>query len=293
MQENRGLIWAVGCLPEGCQRAILSLERDALQGIEEVRLRSGMPLGLTMVGGYGLTDVSVTQQEVEETFMRLCRNSVFAHEQEIRQGFISLPLGLRAGVCGEFDEWGNLCHISSINIRIARQIIGCADGILSGFCGGGMLIAGPPCSGKTTVLREAVRCLSNGKTGRTYKVAVIDSRGEISGGGACDLGPNTDILKMHDKALGAQMALRTLFPDVIAFDEIGRTQELTSVAESFNAGVSVLLTAHAGSFEDLNSRAVTRALLGGGAIKNVVFLEGVGKTPICKPVEEVLGYVTH
>ncbi len=289
MQENKGFIWAVGCLPEGCKNAILRLDDAVVLRIEEIRLRSGKPMAITARQVLDVGNIIVTQQEIEETFMRLCKNSVFAHEQEIRQGFISLPDGSRAGVCGEFDARGNLCKVTSLNIRIARQIMGCANDILRAF-NGGMLIAGPPCSGKTTVLREAVRCLSYGKSGRVYKVAVIDSRGEISGGGACDLGPNTDILRMHDKALGAQMALRTLFPDIIAFDEIGKIEELESVAESFNAGVSVLLTAHAGSFEELSLRAVTRALISGGAIQKVAFLPCVSSPPIIKNAREVLDF---
>ena len=148
--------------------------------------------------------------------------------------------------------------------------------LAASYDGGGLLIAGPPCSGKTTVLRDLIRQLSNGVSGVYHRVAVIDSRGELSGSfdGVCfnDLGNNTDILMMQDKALGTEIAVRTMFPDIIAFDEIGTANELKRVSESFNAGVSIITTAHAFDIEDIFRRSVTNGLLCSGAISQVALL---------------------
>lgn len=284
MRESGSFLAAVSYLDDDLKRVLTSLPQR--EKIEEIRLREGRAVALTMDSdiyfiddGGGLSKsvgsraLVTDKAQLQRVLLRLCGNSVFAHEQEIKNGYIALKHGSRAGVCGVFDDSGNFYGVSSINLRIARQVFGCAKEIAQSF-GKGMLIAGPPCSGKTTILREAIRNLSDGEYSRSFKVAVIDSRGEIYGGGANDLGANTDVICIPDKARGAQMALRTLFPDIIAFDEIGTTDELLKVSESFNAGVAVLLTAHARDENELLRRAVTRELLQSGAIEKVALLSG-------------------
>ncbi len=259
------------------------------QGAEEIRLRTGLPVALT-VGGEtvfvlesGRVSFYITQgllkaekRDVEESFRLLCKNSAFAHSEELKNGFIMMEGGHRAGVCGRLTENGVMHDVSSVNIRIAREIFGAANDIARAYKGDGLLIAGPPGSGKTTVLRDLVRQLAGGMCGRIYRVAVIDSRGEISGssGGIAynDLGAGTDVLLTADKAAGLEIAVRTMFPDIVAFDEIGTERELAGVSGSFNAGVSIITTAHAGGEEDLMRRAVTRELIKSGAVNSVALL---------------------
>ena len=170
-------------------------------------------------------------------------------------------------------------NITSINIRIAREIIGAANEVAVEYDGGGMLIAGPPGSGKTTVLRDLVRQLSSGIYGRRYRVAVVDSRGEISGSSSGqsgnDLGPDSDVLLTADKSAGIEIAVRTMFPDIVAFDEIGTNEELKKVSESFCAGVSVITTAHIGCEGDIMRRSVTKSLIESGAVSKVALLPAV------------------
>ena len=264
---------------------LYSIPSAVKQSTAEIRIRRGSPLSLTVTGetvfvknngqtsfdaGCGL--ITVTEKDVDECYRLLCSNSVFAHEEELKNGYIRLKNGSRAGVFGSINAEGKISEISSINIRIAREIQGAASGIVKYYRGEGWLIAGPPGCGKTTVLRDFIRQISWGFAEKIYRAAVIDSRGELWGNGANDLGPATDILNIGDKAAGIEIALRTMFPEVIAFDEIGTTEELKRVKESFNAGVSIITTAHTGNWQEMLKRDVTRELLMSGAINRVALL---------------------
>ena len=259
------------------------------RNVEEIRLRSGLPLALTVSGEtvfvqktgqthfYLTTDLPrVNSKDLEESFKLLCGNSVYAHEEELRRGFIKMRNGSRAGVSGTLNQRGLMTDITSINIRISREIYGAANDIIKNYSGGGILIAGSPGSGKTTVLRDLIRQLSNGVNGKIMRVAVIDSRGELSGAydnkHVNDLGVATDVLMTSDKAIGIEIAVRTLFPDIVAFDEIGTAEELKRVTESFYAGVTVITTAHIGCLEELMKRNVTRQLILSNAVSQIALL---------------------
>lgn len=293
------------------QRTLFFLPESIKQNVDEIRIRAGLPVCLTVNGKvlFVCKDSTVSKlknsncyiasyDELEKTLSLLCNNSVYLHESEIKNGYISLKNGNRAGVCGVFNADGMLTEITSVNIRIARQIFGVALPLLSLCNSGGMLIAGPPASGKTTMLRDLIRLLSSGAGGEYRRVAVIDSRGEISGGfsGRCvnDLGENTDVLYTRDKALGTQIALRTMFPEFIAFDEIGTKNELQSVVDCFNAGVSIITTAHCHDVNDIMHRAVTASIVKSGAVSNVVLLsQSLGAPPQIFNVKEFFANVAN
>ncbi len=268
-------------VPLDIREILFGLPQCIKENTEEIRLRQGLPLALTVSGEtvfvkqngqtciYPQGDLyTVTKQDINQSFRLLCNNSAFAHGEELKNGYIRLKNGSRAGVFGSINAKGDMEYITCINIRIAREIKGIATKLVSSFREEGWLIAGPPASGKTTLLRDFIRQISN----KNYKVAVIDSRGELSGNGINDLGYTADVLNTEDKAKGMEIALRTMNPQVIAFDEIGSLAELKRVKEGFNSGVSILTTAHIGDKKELLKRQVTRELLLSGVIKKVAVL---------------------
>jgi len=271
---------------EGEIKRILSFINPEIKAkIQEIRIRVSKPLTVTIIGKpyYVCKDSSVKDQindecyicsksDIDRTYILITKRSVYAHTKELSKGYIRMDFGHRAGICGDFSDSGIINNVSSINIRIARQIIGCATEIYNHLGEKGMLIAGPPGSGKTTVLRDLIRiCSYDG-----YKIALIDSRGEISatsyGKAYNDLGPNTDVLLHQNRGEAIEIALRTLFPDIICFDEIGNSTELNAVLECFNAGTKIITTAHIGNAEELKKRIVTKELLNLGVIDKVILM---------------------
>ncbi len=265
--------------------------------VEEIRLRLYLPLCLTVMGDTAFVTsrgditftptsdlVYITPRDIEETYLQISENSVYAHEEEIKNGYITLKNGGRAGICGKFSKEGFLSDVTSINIRIARQVKGCAKSLCEGYKGKGLLIAGPPGSGKTTVLRDFLRMQASPQRSKCKRVVVIDSRGEISGyktgGYSNDLGLTSDVVFIEDKALGVSIALRTMFPEMIAFDEIGSFDELARVKESFFSGVEVVTTAHIGEKNELIRREITRNLLSEGIVSQVALMSPIHTSKI-------------
>ncbi len=269
-------------LPEKFAEVLKRLPVCIKNSAYEIRLREGKPISLTCDRTFYISEdaeacitvppkpLCVNSEELYEVLTRLTGHSVYTRAEELREGFVSMKNGHRAGVCGRFQS-GYFRDISSVNIRIARQIPGAAKSLYNKV-GRGILIAGAPGSGKTTVLRDLVRHLSD--SGR--RISLIDTRGELaaaSGGRAnLDVGINTDVISGGNKAKGAEIALRTLYPEYIAFDEIGNSAELELVSESFFSGVGIITTAHASSVEELMTRNVTSRLLELGAIEYIALL---------------------
>ncbi len=263
-------------LPERISAVLSRLPEFLKNETFEIRLRRDRPVCLTASKVFYISSDAVastlmpknplviSKNELKEVILRITDRSIYAHTKELKKGYLSMRKGCRAGVCGSFSGGG--LDVTSVNIRIAREIKGCADKLLP-LCEKGLLIAGPPGSGKTTLLRDLVRQISDmGK-----RVCLVDTRGEICGDGL-DVGVNTDVIVGCSKAEGAEIALRTMFPQYIAFDEVGNGRELELIKESFFAGVAILTTAHAESLSDLQRRSVIKGLLG-GAIENAVLLE--------------------
>jgi stage III sporulation protein AA len=231
----------------------------ALEGATEARVRAGKPLIIKLgarevfAGEGGLCGADAAYRpdtrDIEACLDIMSGHSLYACAEELSGGFITLPGGHRVGVCGRaVVENGKIKTIkrpTGLNIRVARQVRGCAAA-LAGRISGHTVIIGPPGSGKTTLLRDVVRVLSEG--GRT--AAVIDERSEIAGGGGLDLGPRTDVLDGCPKAEGIMMAVRALSPEIAAVDEIGGAEDAEAVLEAAKSGVTVVCTAHGAGTDD-------------------------------------------
>ncbi len=234
--------------------------------ISEIRLRTGRSACAVMADGRLVKcSAPFSRQDIAECFLELCRSSVHSFAREISEGYITLPGGHRVGFCGTAVEQGGrlstLKDISSLNIRFAREVLGCAGELCDrafrdGLCS--LVVCGKPLSGKTTVLRDMARIL-----GDSHRVAVVDTRGEISGVcdgvPALDIGENTDVLNGYSRAEGIMCALRSLSPEVIICDEIGGDAE--EIRQCMNCGVKIVVSAHAGSIPELLRRPALSGLL--------------------------------
>ncbi|MBE0466262.1 MAG: stage III sporulation protein AA [Candidatus Desulforudis sp.] len=269
--------------------------------LEEIRLRATRPLilgsaaGETMLTAEGSTTSDpgsayrVNEEDVARTVELVTGSSLYAVEDELRQGFVTVSGGHRVGLCGRAVVEGGrvrtLKYLSGVNFRVSREVHGAADQVLPWLLRGtrgiyNTLIISPPRCGKTTLLRDFVRQISDGvpHLGCTgLAVGVVDERSEIAG---CyrgipqrDVGIRTDVLDGCPKAEGMMMLLRALSPEVIATDEIGRREDVEALEEMLNAGVNIVATAHAASVEELRGRPVLRELLGRQIVERFIILE--------------------
>ena len=288
---------AVKNLPTRLREVLLALPRGVKNSALEVRLRVDKPIAITCPNKSWFVDQKsqlhnipgpcfpVAPDEIEQAVLSMCSYSVHTHQNEMINGYISLRGGHRAGVCGQAvindGKISALRGITSINLRIARDIIGAADKVIAAaFLDGlkGALIAGPPSSGKTTILRDLARQLSSGRAGEYYKVAVVDERGELGavheGIPQNDLGPGCDILSGYPKGEGIITAVRTLSPQVVICDEIGGEGEVNGMLDGLSCGVKVIASAHADNLEELLGRRQIVRLLREGAFSIIVLLGG-------------------
>lgn len=270
-------------LPESIKQQIKMFQS---RSIEEVRLRAGQPPGVVCADGASLFSdgQAVRAQELEQILQAACRWSIHTVLDQLCTGYIMLEGGHRLGVCGTavMGQSGlkSIREISSLNIRIARQIKGIARHTASTLYGAGepcnALIVSPPGVGKTTYLRDMVRTLSMGEIGRQYRVAVADERGEVAamwrGEPQMDLGPCVDVLSGCPKGRAIEFLIRSMNPQIIAVDEITAAEDIEAMERAIGCGVSLLATAHAYNAQTLAKRSLYRKLLETGVFNCVVEL---------------------
>ncbi|WP_139364975.1 stage III sporulation protein AA [Sutcliffiella halmapala] len=273
-------------LPPNLARVIERLSPLTLDRLEEIRVRINRPLELIVDGLPIFPSYIVSFDDGTHLLNKISKYSIYALEEELKRGYITITGGHRIGLSGKvITEKGKvkaIRDVSSYNIRIAKQKLGVAAPLLPYLYEKRWLstmLIGPPQTGKTTMLRDMARMMSTGVEERgiaSCKVGIVDERSEIAG---CvdgipqhDLGVRVDVLDGCPKAEGMMMLIRSMSPEVIVVDEIGRMEDSEATMEAVNAGVGLLMSVHAFSYEELIHRPSLREILSLRAIKRFVEL---------------------
>lgn len=276
---------AAAVLPPELRQQALALPAQERERAEELRLRCGWPMAAAFPEGeISLGGRKIVTQDLELLLEIASRASVHAVLSQLREGYLTIEGGHRLGLCGtavlENGQMRNLRSLSSVSIRIARQRPGAALPLLSGLMEGGRLcstlIAAPPGMGKTTLLRDLVRCISDGDGTPPLRVGLADERGEVAAlyGGVPQLrvGRRTDVIEGCPKAQGAMLLLRAMNPQVLAMDEITAPEDVGALLTAAGCGAALLATAH-GEGDELTRRPLYRTMLEERIFQRVVSIQ--------------------
>ncbi len=287
---------AISLLPEKYREKLTEIPPHIGASVKEIRFRTGEAVTvntrneifyLTENGrftvSYSQGIIKTDERDMQEIVFSLSRRSIHTYQDMIARGFIPLGGGCKAGVVGRaVMKNGNLYSVSafnSVNIRVSREFYGCSGDVIKnvGQDCTSFLIIGAPLSGKTTLLRDLCRFYSGHRAIKPFKTAIVDERDEIASrsfGAGVDVGTHTDVLTLYPKAVGVEIALRTLSPDIIVLDEIGDETEVRAMLSGMNSGVGFIATAHGSSFEEVLKRPNIKRLVGAGVFKKAVVLKG-------------------
>lgn len=249
--------------------------------IINIRLRVGRPIQVQWHEGNAEMGEAMTGVCLSDTVSAMLQHSMYAWEDELGNGYFTLSNGSRAGVTGNFcAERGvvHLTNIGSVCVRVARSVPGCAKEIVREMLAEGQpestILLSPPGMGKTTLLRDSARMLSD----KGFFVAIADERGEIAacrnGKPSLDVGIHTDVADGIPKALAMQRLIRTMSPDVLITDEIGGEEDARAVRDAVRMGVCVMASAHARHFADACFRPSLKRLLTDGSFPKAFVLGG-------------------
>ena len=293
MDSQDTFLRALSCLPKEISDEMQKLPEDDIDALEEVRIRRDMPISFICTKRRYRSKLICNKELLNVCINSFMNYSYYAYEEELANGYITIEGGHRIGVCGRVvHEKGKIRlikDISSINIRHCREFLGVSNKVINklfdsyGYFKNTLLVSPPKC-GKTTLLRDILSVLSY----KGYTIGICDERSEIAGmydgKPSFDLGPNTDILDGCPKAEGMIMLIRSMAPDIIATDEIGKMEDIDAIETALNAGIGVITTIHGSSYEDLKKSKIA-PLIDKGIFKRIVYLSNIPVTGSIKEIQ--------
>lgn len=270
-------------------RNTINKNERILDELQEIRIRCDRPIILKLRNFEIVIEYKVNESEILSILERLCNNSIYAYKNQICEGFITVKGGHRVGITGtaviDNGKIINIKYITSLNFRIAREVLGCSLKILDKILDvknnevNNTLIVSPPGKGKTTMLRDIIRNISNGIPNINFRgktCGVVDERGEIAamyhGVPQNDIGIRTDVIENVSKAKGMKMLIRSMAPEVIACDEVGSKEDIEAIKEATISGVKGIFTMHGKNLEEIKLNKDINELIENKQIERIIFI---------------------